>query len=65
MLMLPLVGSGPIQPWLLYSVGNEIKVRSFQQGTELDEATMPSNGRWKRLRVVDGALLNVNSFEIR
>lgn len=50
--MLPLVRSGPIQPWLLFSV-NEIKVRSFQQGTELDEVTMPSNGRWKRLRVVD------------
>jgi len=59
MLMLPLVGGGLIQPWLLYSVGNEIKVRSFQQGTELDEVTMPSNGRWMRLRVVDGALLNV------
>ena len=43
-----------------------MKLRSVLSSKgQLDEVTMPSNGRRKRLRVVDGALLNVNSFEIR
>ena len=65
--VLPLVGSGPIQPLLLYSAGNEVKkLRSILSSKgQLDEVTMPNNGQRKRLRVVDGASLNVNSFEIR